>query len=63
MLTQYAFAQQSPEDCGPNQVFQLGVCQDIDESSITWNKSTYKICDTGIITISAPEENTRYSIS
>jgi len=62
MLTQYAFAQQSPEDCGPNQVFQLGVCQDIDESSITWNKSTYKICDTGIITISAPEENTRYSI-
>jgi len=22
---------QTPEDCGPNQVFQLGVCQDIDE--------------------------------
>jgi len=24
-------AQQSPEDCDPNQVFQLGICQDIDE--------------------------------
>ncbi len=27
------FAQQSPADCGPNQVFQLGFCQDIGESS------------------------------
>jgi len=26
------FAQESPEDCGPNQVFQLGFCQDIGES-------------------------------
>jgi len=25
------YAQQSPEDCGPNQVFQLGFCQDIVE--------------------------------
>ena len=27
----FTFAQQGPEDCGPNQVFQLGQCQDIDE--------------------------------
>ncbi len=29
------FAQQSPEDCGPNQVYQQGVCKDIDEDSGT----------------------------
>jgi len=29
---QTAFAQQSPADCGPNQVFQLGQCQDIVET-------------------------------
>ncbi|MCH7940653.1 MAG: hypothetical protein IH842_01600, partial [Thaumarchaeota archaeon] len=26
------FAQQSPADCGPNQVFQLGLCQDIEKT-------------------------------
>ena len=28
------------------------------QSSITWDKSTYKICDVGRIIIEAPEENT-----
>jgi len=54
-----AFAQQSPEDCGPNQVFQLGFCQDIvTQVVVAWDKPTYKICDTGVVTIQAQEENT-----
>jgi len=39
--------------CGPNQVFQLGVCQDIDTQPVVvaWDKPTYKICDTGTVTV------------
>jgi len=57
---QTAFAQQSPEDCDPDQVFQLGQCVDIDtlQVVVAWDKPTYKICDTGTVTVQASEENT-----
>jgi len=46
---QTAFAQQSPEDCGPDQVFQLGRCQDILEPTptitVSTDKSSYKAGD------------------
>jgi len=57
MFTQYAFAQFS--GCGPNEVRDItGECVSAFGAIVAWDKSTYKICDTGIIIIEAPEENT-----
>jgi len=54
LFSNEAFAQQSPEDCGPNQVFQLGFCQDIEESGpqafvVETDQPSYEDGDTIII--------------
>jgi len=49
LFSNEAFAQQSPEDCGPNQVFQLGFCQDIEEPGpkVFWIETDFTSYDDG----------------
>jgi len=60
LFSTQVFAQLGPEDCGPNQIFKNNQCLDIDtlQVVVAWDKPTYKICDTGVVTIQAQEENT-----
>ena len=45
--------------CGPGTILKDGVCVVIDTQQVVvaWDEPTYKICNTGVITIQAAEEN------
>jgi len=68
LFSNEVFAQQSPEDCGPNQVFQLGFCQDIEQTgpqafTINTDQPSYDDGDTirvtgNVGTISESDPNT-----
>ena len=57
LLSTESFAQFA--GCGPNEVRDVtGECVSVFEAVVAWDKSSYRICDIGIITFNGQEENT-----